>query len=271
MRWSPVKRRMLARTRAFRPPAVEIARVTEIAKQLVGESRICAASRRFRRSHIVNWDVLPLESAGHFTVFEKTVAELQDAMTKGVTTSEDITREYLGASDALRSHTARRSDRCCRSTRSDRRCPRARCRARAAARARGPFHGVPIVFKDNIDAIELPTTSGSLALLDHRPRLDSRVAAGMKRGGAVVLGKANLDEFPVRRFRHQHGRRHRRQRLRSVAQHLGLERRQRHCGRGQPGGARLRHRHLQLAVESRPALRRSPPFARRAASRAAPA
>ena len=32
-----------------------------------------------------------------------------------------------------------------------------------------------------------------LALADHRPRLDSRVAAGMKQGGAVVLGKANLN------------------------------------------------------------------------------
>ena len=77
---------------------------------------------------------------------------------------------------------------------------RARDAERAAGRARGPFHGVPIVFKDNIDAVELPSTGGSLALLDHRPRLDSRVAAGMKRGGAVVLGKANLDEFPFGDF-----------------------------------------------------------------------
>jgi Asp-tRNA(Asn)/Glu-tRNA(Gln) amidotransferase A subunit family amidase len=46
----------------------------------------------------------------------------------------------------------------------------------------------------------LPTTGGSLALVDHRPRLDSRVAAGMKQGGAVILGKANLDEFPFGDF-----------------------------------------------------------------------
>jgi Asp-tRNA(Asn)/Glu-tRNA(Gln) amidotransferase A subunit family amidase len=65
---------------------------------------------------------------------------------------------------------------------------------------RSPFHGVPVVFKDNIDATELPTTGGARALEDHRPRLDSRVAAGMKSGGAVVLGKANLDEFPFGDF-----------------------------------------------------------------------
>ena len=65
---------------------------------------------------------------------------------------------------------------------------------------RSPFHGVPIVLKDNIDATELPTTGGARALVDHRPRLDSRVAAGMKAGGAIILGKANLDEFPFGDF-----------------------------------------------------------------------
>ena len=59
---------------------------------------------------------------------------------------------------------------------------------------------MPIVLKDNIDATELPTTGGALALVDHRPRIDSRVAAGMKAGGAVILGKANLDEFPFGDF-----------------------------------------------------------------------
>src|SRR5262249_49360779 len=33
-----------------------------------------------------------------------------------------------------------------------------------------------------------------------RPRLDSRMAAGMRRAGAVMLGKANLDEFPFGDF-----------------------------------------------------------------------
>ena len=71
---------------------------------------------------------------------------------------------------------------------------------RAAGRVRGPLHGIPVAFKDNIDVLGLPTTGGSLALVDHRPRLDSRVAAGMRRAGAVVLGKTNLDEFPFGDF-----------------------------------------------------------------------
>jgi len=71
---------------------------------------------------------------------------------------------------------------------------------RAASGARSPMHGIPVIFKDNIDVLGLPTTGGSRALVDHRPRLDSRVAAGMRRAGAVLLGKANLDEFPFGDF-----------------------------------------------------------------------
>ena len=37
------------------------------------------------------------------------------------------------------------------------------------------------------------------ALADYRPRVDSRAAAAMKAGGASILGKANLDEFPFAR------------------------------------------------------------------------
>ena len=130
----------------------------------------------------------------------KRVTELQDAMTKG---DIDLRRHHArvpGAAVALRSPRPDVPLRAVDQPARDRRCARARCRTRGRHGVRGPFHGVPIVFKDNIDAIELPTTGGSLALVDHRPRLDSRVAAGMKRGGAVVLGKANLDEFPFGDF-----------------------------------------------------------------------
>lgn len=175
----------------------EITRVTNIAAQLVKQPDLRGLTP-LQRSQIANW-TLAGSTPPPFSVFEKSVSDLQDAMTRGVITAEDLTREYLS-----------------RLSRYDRNGPTFRAvlsinpRAIADARSRdveraaggvlSPFHGVPVVFKDNIDAMELPTTGGSLALVDHRPRLDSRVAAGMKRGGAVVLGKANLDEFPFGDF-----------------------------------------------------------------------
>ncbi len=56
-----------------------------------------AAARRDRQLDVAASAALP-----HFTVFEKTVPELQDAMARGVATSEDIVREYLARLDDVR-------------------------------------------------------------------------------------------------------------------------------------------------------------------------
>lgn len=174
----------------------EIARVTAVARQLVAAPDLRGLTA-LQRSQIVNWPATPAPAA--FSVFEKTVTQLQDAMTRNLVSSEDITREYLARLSQYDRHgpTFRAVLSINPRAIAD---ARARDAERASGRIRSPFHGVPVVFKDNIDAVELPTTSGSLALVDHRPRLDSRVAAGMKQGGAVVLGKANLDEFPFGDF-----------------------------------------------------------------------
>jgi amidase len=198
----------------------EIARVTTVARRLVAAPDLRGLTP-LQRSQIVNWSgdairspanaaggreasagpggARPQPDARAFTVFEQTAEQIQDAMTRGATTSEDVVREYLNRltlydrnGPTLRSMLALN--------------PRAIAEARAldaeraSGRVRGPFHGVPIAFKDNIDVLGLPTTGGSLALVDHHPRLDSRMAAGMRRGGAVMLGKANLDEFPFGDF-----------------------------------------------------------------------
>jgi len=179
-------------------PGSEIAKVTHVARQLVDAPDITGLTPR-QRAQIVNWKLPHQPTLPDFSVFEKSVSQLHDAMLHDETTSADIVREYLARASAF-----------------DRNGPtfrsilslnpraiadaRARDAERAAGKHRGPFHGVPILFKDNIDVVELPTTAGSRALLDHRPRLDSRVAAGMRNGGAVVLGKANLDEFPFGDF-----------------------------------------------------------------------
>lgn len=175
----------------------EIERVTTVARQLVAAPDLRGLTAR-QLSQIINWTT-NAPPPPPFTVFEKSVTELQDAMARGVVTSEDITREYLARLSQYDRHgpTFRSVLSINPRVVAD---ARARDAERASGRIRSPFHGVPVVYKDNIDAIELPTTSGSLALVDHRPRLDSRVAAGMKQGGAVVLGKANLDEFPFGDF-----------------------------------------------------------------------
>ncbi|HEY3837542.1 MAG TPA: amidase [Bryobacteraceae bacterium] len=60
---------------------------------------------------------------------------------------------------------------------------------------RGPFHGVPIALKDNIDTAGVRTTGASQLFKDRVPTEDAEVARRLKKAGAVLVGKLNLHEF----------------------------------------------------------------------------
>jgi amidase len=66
---------------------------------------------------------------------------------------------------------------------------------RKAGRTRGPLHGIPVLIKDNIDAVPMVNSAGSLALAAHRPKQDAPLVAALRQAGAVILGKTNLSEW----------------------------------------------------------------------------
>lgn len=59
----------------------------------------------------------------------------------------------------------------------------------------GPLHGLPMPIKDSINTRDLPTTVGTSALRDFRPRRDAEVVTRLRQAGASVLGKTNLHEL----------------------------------------------------------------------------
>jgi amidase len=59
----------------------------------------------------------------------------------------------------------------------------------------GPLKGLPIFLKDNIETADMPTTAGSLALVDNAPGRDAPIVTRLREAGAVILGKANLSEW----------------------------------------------------------------------------
>jgi allophanate hydrolase len=72
-------------------------------------------------------------------------------------------------------------------------------RAEAAAlAAKGdtdlPLYGVPVAVKDNIDVAGLPTTAACPAFA-YDPGKDATCVAKLRRAGAIVIGKTNLDQF----------------------------------------------------------------------------
>ncbi len=62
--------------------------------------------------------------------------------------------------------------------------------------AMGPLAGKPVLIKDNIEAAgSLPTTAGSLALINNVTGRDAPLVARMRAANMVIIGKANLSEW----------------------------------------------------------------------------
>ena len=136
----------------------------------------------------------PTLDAG-FDVVEKTVLELQNAMTNGKTTAQQLVRLYLAriaaidnAGPQLNSVIELNPDALAIAGALD--------AERKAKGPRGPLHGIPVLLKDNIaTADKMQTTAGSLALMGMKPPRDAALVTRLRDAGVVILGKTNLSEW----------------------------------------------------------------------------
>ncbi len=58
-----------------------------------------------------------------------------------------------------------------------------------------PLLGLPIVAKDNINTLDLPTTGGTPALRDWTPPVNAEVIQALLNAGALLAGKTNMHEL----------------------------------------------------------------------------
>lgn len=60
-----------------------------------------------------------------------------------------------------------------------------------------PLWGVPVVIKDALATKGIPTTCGSKILQGFTPFYDATAVAKLKEAGAIIIAKANMDEFAM--------------------------------------------------------------------------
>ncbi len=126
-----------------------------------------------------------------YEVEDVSLAQISADLAAGKTTSDETTRAYIERIEtydhALNSVIMIAPDALEQATASDAR--------RAAGEVLRPLDGVPILLKDNTDAVGMPTTAGSYALVKNYPTEDAELTRRLRAGGAVILGKLNLMQW----------------------------------------------------------------------------
>ena len=128
-------------------------------------------------------------------ILAKSLPEIADALNKGEITSEALVQLYLD-----RIHAVDRSGPTLQAVLTINPNALKDAKAldvkRAAGEKIGPLHGVPILLKDNIETKDpMATTAGALALKDNITGRDSPLVAGLRKAGAIILGKTNLSQW----------------------------------------------------------------------------
>ncbi|MCL4425253.1 MAG: Asp-tRNA(Asn)/Glu-tRNA(Gln) amidotransferase subunit GatA [Firmicutes bacterium] len=127
-------------------------------------------------------------------LYEQTLTQVHDLLTKGEVTSREITEAFLrrieaveGSVQALVTRTPELALEQAQET--DRR--------RQAGEDLPPLAGLPAVIKDNMSTRGIRTTCSSRILENFVPPYDATVVEKLRESGLVLLGKANMDEFAM--------------------------------------------------------------------------
>lgn len=67
--------------------------------------------------------------------------------------------------------------------------------ASTAGRVQGALFGIPVIVKDNLDAVGMPMTSGFQGWKNYQPPTDATIVAKIKAAGGIIIAKASLSEF----------------------------------------------------------------------------
>jgi len=153
-----------------------------------------------------------------FEVVEATIPGMQAAMDSGLLTSEQLVNMYLGriaaydvAGPKLNSFAEVNSNAVATAQWLDALRAKGKPDAqllkfwgfsekefetiRSTADTHAPLYGIPVLLKNNINTMDMPTTAGSVALAGSIPANDAFITKKLRNAGAIILGKGTMTEF----------------------------------------------------------------------------
>ncbi|HLO21655.1 MAG TPA: amidase, partial [Sphingomicrobium sp.] len=123
----------------------------------------------------------------------KSIAELRDGFRSGEFSAREIAEAYNAAVEAARllnAYTVTTPDDALSAA-------EAADKVRGEAGELGSLAAIPLGIKDLFATQGINTTSGSRILTGFKPPYESTVSANLRRAGAGMLGKLNMDEFAM--------------------------------------------------------------------------
>ena len=121
-----------------------------------------------------------------------TLAEARDGLAKGEYTSVELTEAHLKSMEAHRNLNAYITETPEKAIEMAKASDAKRAKGEA-----GKMEGLPIAVKDLFCTEGVQTTAASHILEGFKPEYESTVTSKLFENGAVMLGKANLDEFAM--------------------------------------------------------------------------
>src|SRR5882757_4261087 len=132
---------------------------------------------------------------GPFRFQEATVASIHAALAAGQLTCTQLTRFYLDriaaydkqgpALHAIITVNPKAMEIAAEMDRSN----------RASPASAGALHCIPVILKDNFNTFDMPTSGGNISMKTSVPPADAFTVPRLRDAGALILAKANMQEF----------------------------------------------------------------------------
>ncbi|MFF1636219.1 amidase family protein [Streptomyces sp. NPDC058246] len=164
------------------------------ALSIIGETAGPAAAQGSTAARATTGPSAARSGTEDFELIEATVADIHDAFRRGRLTCRELVQQYL---DRIAAYDKQGPTLKALITVNPRALEIADELDRQYRRSGliGALHGIPVILKDNYDTHDMPTTGGNTAMRTSMPPTDAFTVAKMRKAGAIILAKANLQEF----------------------------------------------------------------------------